>query len=419
VKPMLISYMGSAEMPAAQETLVRTCIPTFSSPGAAARVFNYTWRYGYDLQSLYETPVLHSDPDELAPQHVVRNLIDATRKSGRTSLTQAELKRTLETYGIPTLEYGTGPSDEDRSYRAKLGCRIDPQFGPVLMFGSGDRGVDVYGDLVNGLPPLNATLARRMLEQSRFYAALRRECSPASITALEALLVRFSQVVAEQPWIKKFEIDLLLISRKDVLVPGGLCELHGHDVREDQLPRLAIRPYPVQYVSSWTMKNGRGVTLRPIRAEDEPLMVKFHEGLSDRSVYLRYFQRVKLSTRTRHERLSRVCFLDYDREFALIAEHRDPQTKERQVIAVATLLKLPPKSDGEVAVLVSDDYHGQGLGKELIARLVCIARDEGLQRVTASTMLENAGMCAVFQKLGFQLSTDFEEQLVDAKLVLE
>ncbi len=150
------------------------------------------------------------------------------------------------------------------------------------------------------------------------------------------------------------------------------------------------------------MKSGQSATIRPIRAEDEPLMVKFHEGLSDRSVYVRYFQRVKLSTRTAHQRLSRVCFLDYDREMALLAELREPRTGERTIIAVATLVKLPPENDGEVAVLISDDFHGQGLGKELIRQLVCFARDEGLRQVTASTMVENAGMCAVFERLAAQ-----------------
>ena len=417
-KPILISYMGSADTPAAQEALVRACIPTFSSPEAAARVFHYMWRYSYDLQGLYETPMLHADGDWAAPQFAL-SLIGTARKAGRTSLTPAESGEILAKYGIPTLAHGSSQAAEGSGHRAKLRSRIDAQFGPVLMFGSADRGQDVYGDLAIGLPPLNATLARRMLQQSKFYQALLKECCSASLPALEEVLVRFSQLVAEQPWIKDFEIDPLLISGEDLLAVGGRCELHGPEIPEHELPRPAIRPYPVQYVSSWTMKSGQSATIRPIRAEDEPLMVKFHEGLSDRSVYLRYFQRVKLSTRTAHQRLSRVCFLDYDREMALLAELREPRTGERTIIAVATLVKLPPKNDGEVAVLISDDFHGQGLGKELIRQLVCFARDEGLRRVTASTMVENAGMCAVFERLGFQLSTDFEEQLVNATLMLE
>lgn len=417
-KPVLISYLGSADMPSAHEALVRACIPNFSSPAVAARVFGYMWRYSYDLQALYETPVLHADGDWSAPQFA-HNLITQARKAGRTSLSPVEAGQILSKYGIPTLEHGTFRSGDSSGHRAKLRSRIDPQFGPVLMFGSADRGPQAYGDLTIGLPPLNATLARRMLERSKFYQALLHEFRAARLPALEDALVRFSQLVTEQPGIRDFEIDPLLLSGQDLAAVASSCELHDSQIAENELPRPAIRPYPVQYVSSWTMKNGQNVTIRPIRAEDEPLMVKFHEGLSDQSVYLRYFQRVKLSVRTAHQRLSRVCFLDYDREIALLAELRDPKTRECRIIAVATLVKLPPNSDGEVAVLISDEYHRQGLGKELFRRLVDFARDEGLRRVIAETMVENTGMRAIFQKLGFRLSTDFDEGLINATLMLE
>jgi acetyltransferase len=322
----------------------------------------------------------------------------------------------LEHYGIPAL--GSAGVAESSGHRAKLRSRINPQFGPVLMFGSGDRGPGIYGDLTVGLPPLNTTLARRMLQQSSFYVAMLRECGTSSLPALEDLLVRFSQLAAEQPGIKDIEIDPLLISGDDVVAVGCRCELQSAKVPGDELPRPAIRPYPVQYVSSWRMKSGQTVTIRPIRAEDEPLMVKFHEGLSDHSVYLRYFQRVKLSTRTAHHRLSRVCFLDYDREMALLTELREAKTGESRIVAIATLVKIPARREGEVAVLVSDEYQGQGLGKELIRRLVDFARDEGLRYVTASTMVENIGMRAVFERLGFVSTTDFEDELVNAKLTL-
>ena len=321
----------------------------------------------------------------------------------------------LQTYGIETRESATG---EARVFEAKLGSRIDPHFGPVLIFGSADRGKDAYGDAVVGLPPLNATLACRMLEQSNFYQAMYSELDPALLDKLHGLVARFSELIVEQPWIKQFEINPLAIFREQLIAAASRCKLHPTQVADDELPRLAIRPYPVQYVSSWTMKKGQQVMIRPIRAEDEPLMVKFHEGLSDHSIYLRYFQHVKLSARTAHERLARVCFLDYDREIGLLAECHDPSRKETRIVGIGTLQKMFPKSEGEVAVMVSDDYHGQGLGKELIARLVSFARDEQLQVVSATTMLENVGMCAVFKRLGFQLSTDFEDQTVTAALVL-
>ena len=416
-KPVLISYLGSSDMPSAQEVLVRACIPTFASPGVAARVFRYMWRYSYDLQALYETPVLHADGDWTA-QQFAQSLIAQARKAGKTSLSSFEAGQILAKYGIPMLGHGMFQLAESSGHRAKLRSRIDPLFGPVLMFGSADRGPHAYGDLAIGLPPLNATLARRMLEGSKFYVALLQEFRAERLPLLEDALVRFSQLVTEQPAIRDFEIDPLLISGEDLVAVGSCCALHDSHISGDELPRPAIRPYPVQYVSSCTMKNGQNVTIRPIRAEDEPLMVKFHEGLSDHSIYLRYFQRVKLSTRTSHQRLSRVCFLDYDREIALLAELPAPKAGECRIIGVATLLKVPSRKDGEVNVLISDDYHRQGLGKELISRLVDYARDEGLRRVVAETMVENMGMQAVFQKLGFQMSIDFEEGLVSATLML-
>ncbi|HXZ80318.1 MAG TPA: GNAT family N-acetyltransferase [Terriglobales bacterium] len=414
-KPMLLSYMGVADAATGQETLVRACIPTFSSPAAAARVFRYMWRYSYDLQALYETPIAHVAGEQFGAQKAIGELLEDVRRAGRKTLSPREVSTVLQAYGINASDHG---ATEQGGYRAKLASQVDPEFGPVLIFGSADRGKHAYGDAVVALPPLNTTLACRMLEQSKFYAALRSECDPALLKRLHSLLVGFSELIVEQPWIKQFEINPLTIGPDQVVAAGGWCEMCGNELGEGELARPAIRPYPVQYASSWTMKNGEQVMIRPIRADDEPLMIKFHQGLSDRSVYLRYFQHVKLSTRTAHDRLVRVCFLDYDREIALLAEQWNASSQERRVIGVGTLQKLFPKSEGEVAVLVSDDYHGQGLGKELIARLVSFARDERLQVVSATTMIENAGMCAVFKKLGFQLSTDFEEQLVTAKLDL-
>jgi acetyltransferase len=412
-KPILLSYMSTVDTAAAQATAARACIPTFSSPAIAARVFQYMWRYSYDLQALYQTPITHHGAEEFASRKLSRELLENARREGRNSLSHEELRQVLQAYEIETRETATG---EGRTYEAKLGSRIDPQFGPILIFGSADRGKHAYGDAVVGLPPLNATLARLMLEQSNFYKAI-GELESTLLDKLQALVVRFSELIVEQRWIKELEINPLIIHRGQVIAAASRCELYGTQVADDELPRPAIRPYPVQYVSSWTMKNGEQVNIRPIRAEDEPLMVRFHEGLSDESVYLRYFQHVKLSVRTAHERLARVCFLDYDREIGLLAEHLDPSTNDTRAVAIGTLQKMFPKSEGEVAVLVSDDCHGQGLGKELIARLVSFARDEQLQVVSATTMVENYGMTAIFKRLGFKLSTD-EDQLVTAKLFL-
>jgi RimJ/RimL family protein N-acetyltransferase len=203
---------------------------------------------------------------------------------------------------------------------------------------------------------------------------------------------------------KKRDINHALASPERPIALDARFASHGPDVPRDQLPKPAIRPYPLQYVSSWTMKDGHPVIIRPIRPEDEPLMVKFHETLSDRSVYLRYFYSFSLSRRVAHERLLRICFGDYDREMALVAELTDPASSERRIIAVGRMNKLDNKNEAEVAVLVSDQYQNLGLGNELLRRIVNIARTEKLSRLSAEMLPDNIGMQVVFKRQGFQIS---------------
>lgn len=162
------------------------------------------------------------------------------------------------------------------------------------------------------------------------------------------------------------------------------------------------RHYPSQYVSPWTMKGGIEVTIRPIRAEDEPLMVKFHETLSDRTVYLRYFSSLSLAARTAHERLVRICFSDYEREMVLVAEYRDPQTGEPHILGVGRLNKLQADKAAELAVLISDQYQHRGLGSELLRRLIQIARDEKLSRIVAEMLRDNLAIQTTLRRLGFR-----------------
>ncbi len=305
-------------------------------------------------------------------------------------------------------------------YELILGSSVDPQFGPVMLFGSGGQLVEVYRDRALALPPLNTTLAQRMMEQTKVFTALKgvRGRKPVNIAALENLLVRFSQLVLEQRWISEIDINPLLASPDHLLALDARVVLHGPAVTLDQLPKPAMRPYPLQYVSTWTMKNGDQVTIRPIRPEDEPLMVKFHETLSDRSVYLRFFATLSLSRRVAHERLLRICFGDYDREMALVAERADPGTGERQIIAVGRINKLHGKNEAEVAVLVSDQHQNLGLGNELLRRVVQIARDEKLSQVSAEMLPDNVAMQAIMKRLGFAVRSSDDLTSVRAYLEL-
>jgi acetyltransferase len=301
-------------------------------------------------------------------------------------------------------------------YELIIGSSIDAQFGPVLLFGSGGQLVEVFRDRALALPPLNTTLALRMMEQTTIYKALKgvRGREPVDIAALARLLVNFSQLVVEQRWIKEIDINPLLAAGSPGAGAGGPGDaglialdarvvLHAADVAEDRLPRLAIRPYPAQYASGWTSKIGMDVTIRPIRPEDEPLMVKFHATLSEESVYMRYFHHIQYNQRIAHERLTRLCFIDYDREMALVVERKDPKSGENAILAIGRLSKVHQAAEAEFAILVSDAYQGHGFGAELLRRLVQIGRDEKLRRIVATILGDNVAMQHVSRKIGFKL----------------
>ena len=305
-------------------------------------------------------------------------------------------------------------------YEIILGSSIDPQFGPVLLFGMGGQLVEVFKDKALGLPPLNTTLARRMMEQTKIYKALKgvRGRKSVNLAALEKLMVGFSQLVAEQPWIKEIDINPLFASADDLVALDARVILHDAKTPADNLPRLAIRPYPTRYVAKWKMKDGTSVTIRPIQPEDEPLMVKLHETLSEESVYHRYFSQLKLDQRIAHERLTRICFNDYDREIALVADRKDPKTGNHEILGVGRLSKAHGLNEGEFALLVSDRWQKQGLGSELLRRIVEIARAEKFTRVSAIIMSDNHAMMHVSKKTGFALKADPENRDYTAEYIL-
>jgi acetyltransferase len=304
-------------------------------------------------------------------------------------------------------------------YELILGSSVDSQFGPVLLFGSGGQLVEVYKDRALGLPPLNRTLAERLMEQTQIFKALKgvRGRKPVDLAALESLLVRFSQLVIEQSSIAEIDINPLIASPERMLALDARVVLHDLAKQKD-VPKSAIRPYPIQYVSKWTMKDGREVTIRPIRPEDEPLMAEFHRSLSDRTVYLRYFASMSLSARIAHERLLRICFSDYDREMVLVAEHHYLHSGTPRIVGVGRLNKTRARNEAEVAVLVSDAYQNLGLGYQLLSRVIGVARDEKLSRVSSEMMLDNQGMQILSKRLGFRLRNYDSGESVAAVLEL-
>jgi len=478
-KPVLASWMGGAGVARGEEILNAAGIPTFLFPDSAARAFAYMWHYSYNLRALYETPEL--SPASVDRQ-AARAVFEAARAENRTLLTEHESKQVLAAYAIPVTRAELAETEDSAAKFAKeigfpvvvklhsrtithktdvggvdldlrdeaqvraafqrmrtrvgdgfdgvtvqpmirakdgyeliLGSSVDAQFGPVLLFGLGGQLVEVFRDRALGLPPLNSTLARRMMEHTKIYQALGgvRGRAPVDRAVLEQILVRFSQLVAESPRIKEIDINPLLASPTAIVALDARVVLHDWTIPDRKLPRTTIRPYPSAWTERFTTRDGSPVTIRPIRPEDEPAMVHFHETLSERSVYFRYFHHMSLTARVTHERLTRICFIDYDREMVLVVESNDGE-----LIAVGRLTRERISGEAEFALLVSDTWHEHGLGTELLSRLVLLARNEGITRVSGDILAENRAMQDICRQLGFDLRYSVEDGVVRASIAV-
>ncbi len=298
-----------------------------------------------------------------------------------------------------------------RGYELILGSSTDPQFGPVLLFGTGGQLVEVFKDRALAIPPLNINLARRMMKKTKIYEALQgvRGRAPIDLDRLEEILINFSQLIVENPRIKECDINPLLASEEELIALDARVVLHDAEIPDGQLPQLAIRPYPSAYILPIHLKDGKAVILRPIRPEDEPLVIQFHKELSENSVRQRYFEFMSLDKRIAHKRLMRICFTDYDREWAIVAELTRPH---KQIVGIGRLTRIPGTLLAQVKMAIVDAYHHLGLGTQLLQQLLKIAQQEKIEAVDAYILAENEGMLKMCERLGFTLREDKKDPLV-------
>lgn len=287
-------------------------------------------------------------------------------------------------------------------YELILGSTVDEEFGPVLLFGSGGQLVEVYKDRALALPPLTTTLARRMMEQTKIYSALHgvRGRKAIDLKKLEQILVQFSNLVAGQPWIKECDINPLLASPERLIALDARVILHDSHLDKKDLPKLAIRSYPVQYVENWKLKDLTPVTIRPIRSEDEPQMVEFHRDLSQETVRQRYLKAVHYEQRVARERLMRICFNDYDREIALVIE------RGKEILGVIRLSKIPGTTEAMFALIVKDKWQNKGIGAKLMQKILEVAKAESVTRIHAQMLDENFQMQKLCKRFGFSLKPE-------------
>ncbi|MFA4955561.1 MAG: bifunctional acetate--CoA ligase family protein/GNAT family N-acetyltransferase [Candidatus Methanoperedens sp.] len=283
-----------------------------------------------------------------------------------------------------------------------LGAKTDSLFGPVIMFGRGGIDVEIYKDVGIGLLPLNQTLARRMMEETKVFQLLKgyRNIPPANIKLLEEIIVRFSQMMVDFPQLKEFEINPLFIDENEALALDARGVINKEGLNAKPHENLVISPYPEKYISLWKLRDGRTVILRPIKPEDEPLWLEMFHNFSQESVHFRVFQTI---VNPAHEYSVRYCNIDYDRELAIVAEIEEDG--KRKMLGVVRMNLSPSEKSGEISFIVTDSMQGQGLGSKMVDYMIEISKDKKLETINAIMLPDNYKAIKLLREMGFAIES--------------
>jgi len=288
-------------------------------------------------------------------------------------------------------------------YELILGAKKDRQFGAVILFGMGGIGVELFRDFSVGLPPLNQTLARRLMEETNVYRMLQgyRGKPAADLRQIEQILVGFSNMIIDFPEIREMDINPIAVSEGKAFALDARIILDPDSVegKTAAYPHLVITPYPTRYVTPWRLSDGTEVILRPIRPEDEPLEHEMLTSVSPETIRSRFYQSLKHISHAMHVR---SCNIDYDREMAIVAEIR--REKQKRLIGIGNLIIDAKGTAGEFAIIVHDEFQGRGLAAKLLDILVGIASERGLHEFYGFLEPTNHRMTALCERLGMTRS---------------
>ncbi|MCS7204733.1 MAG: GNAT family N-acetyltransferase [Leptospiraceae bacterium] len=410
-KPFLISLVGGIFIEDSLEKIRNANIPVFDFPDQAVKIFHYMYRYYVSIRALYETPEPLSKEtyDYLTIFQIFHQVEEKSFNVPTEEITfsEEESMKVIQSLGIiEVLE----KFSEYKELKVKVGSFVERIMGPIIYL---QVDLDEKAKIpikALGLPPLNTTLVKRMFETSTNFKYVKFHES--NLEALQTILIIISNFVLEFPQVCEFEFTIdFSVDGFRVLSPILKIYHPNQFLKNYVLP--VIRPYPKQYIEITTLKNGLSVLFRPILPEDEPLVIEFHQSLSERSVYHRYMQPLELKHRIKHERLVRICFLDFDREIAIIALDRE----NSKILGIGRLSHHPYRDESEFAILISDAYQGMGIGTKLLEKLLDIARKEKKKTVYGIILKENIPMIKVCEKLGFQIHS-IDIDLVKAEISL-
>lgn len=297
-----------------------------------------------------------------------------------------------------------------------LGIKKDPVFGTCLMIGMGGTSAELFQDTSLGFPPLNETLAMRMIKNLKIYPLLKgyRGSEPKAIDKLVEIMIRMSYLAADYPEIAELDINPLLVTTHEAVALDARIVL-DKDMVGKKLPEfshLLLHPYPEKYVKKTKLKDGTPIIMRPIKPEDEPLWLELLGSCSKESIYSRFRYNFHYDS---HEVATQFCYIDYAREIGIVAEVEDKGKKK--LIGVGRLIADPDLTTVEYAILITDEYQKRDLGTILTAYCEDIAKKWKMKRIFAETTKDNKAMIAVFKKLGFEVTYNSDNTVsVDKQL---
>ncbi len=383
------ALLSAFHIPVAKAVIART----FEEAAQAAAAI------GYPVAMKIYSPDISHKSDAGGVRLNLANL-DDLRESHRIMLAEVARKRPqARLMGVTIEPMITRPNRRE----LLVGVVSDAVFGPAITFGAGGTMVEVHHDRSVALPPLNAFLAHDMMRRTRIFKALGafRNLPPIAMPALEAVLLRVSEMVCELPWIEELDINPLLADENGVIALDARIAIRKLAPLRSRYAHMAIHPYPADLVEEWRAPDGSVVTLRPIRPEDAQIEQEFVKGLSAESRYSRFMNTLRELTPAA---LIRFTQIDYDREMALIAvQNQDGREEE---IAVARYIANPDGDTCEYAIVVANAWQGKGLGRRLLEMIIKVAHARGFKALTGYVLASNASMLALCETLGFKIGAD-------------
>ena len=263
-------------------------------------------------------------------------------------------------------------------------------------------------------------MARRLIERSRVAQTLGewRGANAVDQAALEQVLLRVSEMACALPQLREMDINPLIVDEhgtvavdaRIVVTEVGQTSGTGH---HGSYGHLAIMPYPERLEQTWPLRGGGEYRVRPIHPSDAQMLQRLVREASPESRYMRFASRIM---ELPPSMLARFTLIDYDRDMALVAVHRERTVLEdgslsytERIVGVSRYAINPDHTSCEFALLVADDFASQGLGARLMHSIMDVARERGMSEIQGLVLVENQKMLKLMRRLGFEIRSYPEE----------